>query len=144
MWFTTNGMCVKNDTIIYVARASNSKRDCDVEALPIVTCERLNMMTSVREERLRASLLLLAATVRSFAHMLFGISDRNKMVFVAVLLAATVRSFTVCCGFPIATHTGSSPYVLVHIVGPLAATVHRKGIIHCSCENAPYPAQAIQ
>ena len=47
-------MCVKNNTIIYVARASNSKRDCDTW-----------------------SLLLLAATVRSFVHMLLGISDRN-------------------------------------------------------------------
>ena len=28
VWFTTNGMCVKNNTIRYVARASNSKRDC--------------------------------------------------------------------------------------------------------------------
>ena len=45
---------MKNNTIIYVTRASNSKRDCDVVALPILTCERLNMMTSVREERLRA------------------------------------------------------------------------------------------
>ena len=27
--FTTNGMCVKNNTIIYVARASNSKRDSE-------------------------------------------------------------------------------------------------------------------
>jgi len=27
MWFTTNGMCVKNKTIIHEARASNSKRD---------------------------------------------------------------------------------------------------------------------
>jgi len=69
----------KNNTIICVARASNSKRDCDVEALPILTCERLNVTTSVREERLRAwSLLLLAATVRSFAHMPLGISDRNN------------------------------------------------------------------
>jgi len=47
--------------------------------LPIVTCERLNMMTSVREERLRAwSLLLLAVTMRSFAHMPLGISYRNS------------------------------------------------------------------
>jgi len=39
----------------------------------------LNMMTSVREERLRAwSLLLLAATVRSFAHMPLGVSDRTS------------------------------------------------------------------
>ena len=29
VWFTTNGMCVKNNTIIYVAWASNSKRDCE-------------------------------------------------------------------------------------------------------------------
>jgi len=71
---------LKNNTIIHVVRASNSKRDCDVVALPILTCERLNMRTSVREERLRAwSLLLLAATVRSFAHMPLGISDRNSV-----------------------------------------------------------------
>ena len=35
---------------IWVARASNNKRDCDVKALPILTCERLNMMTGVRKE----------------------------------------------------------------------------------------------
>jgi len=65
----------------YAARASNSKRDCDVAALPILTCERLNMMTSVRKERLRAwSLLLLTATVRSFAHTPLGISDRNSVI----------------------------------------------------------------
>jgi len=29
VWFATNGMCVKNNTIIYVERASNSKRDCE-------------------------------------------------------------------------------------------------------------------
>jgi len=28
-WFTTNGMCVKNNTIKYVARASKSKKDCE-------------------------------------------------------------------------------------------------------------------
>ena len=45
----------------------------------MLTCERLNLTTSVRKERLRAwSLLLLAATVRSFAHMPLGISDRNN------------------------------------------------------------------
>ena len=38
---------------VCVERASNNKRDCDVVALPILTCERLNMMTSVREERLQ-------------------------------------------------------------------------------------------
>ena len=62
-----------------VVPVGNSKRDCVVEALPIVTCERLNLMTSVRKERLRAwSLLLLAAAVRSFARMPLGISDRNR------------------------------------------------------------------
>jgi len=45
----------EENTIICVARASNSKRDCDAW-----------------------SLLLLAATVRSFAHMPLGISDRNS------------------------------------------------------------------
>ena len=50
-------MCVKHNTIIYVARASNSKRDCGAW-----------------------SLLLLATTLRSFAHMPLGISDRNTMV----------------------------------------------------------------
>ena len=73
------GCAWRINTIICVARESNSKRDCDVEALPILTCERLNVTTSVRKERLRAwSLLLLAATVRSFAHMPLGISDRNN------------------------------------------------------------------
>ena len=29
VWFILNGICVKNNTIIYAARASNSKRDCE-------------------------------------------------------------------------------------------------------------------
>ena len=43
MWFTTNGMCVKNKTIIYVARASNSKRDCkhDLYCCLLPQCEAL-------------------------------------------------------------------------------------------------------
>ena len=45
---------------IYVARASNGKRDCDVKALPILACERLNMMTSVREERLGRMISIVA------------------------------------------------------------------------------------
>jgi len=53
-------MFAKNNTIIYVARASNSKRDCDVVALPILPCERLNMMTGVREERLRRMISIVA------------------------------------------------------------------------------------
>ena len=57
VWFTTNGMCVKNNTIIDVARTCNKKRDCDAW-----------------------SLLLFAATVWNFAHMPLGIADRNKMV----------------------------------------------------------------
>jgi len=50
VWFTTNGMCAKNNIHIYVARTS----DCGAW-----------------------SLLLLAATVWSFAHLPLGISDRN-------------------------------------------------------------------
>jgi len=60
VWFTTNGMCAKNNTIIHVARASNRKRDCDVEALPILTCERFNVTTTVREERLRRMISIVA------------------------------------------------------------------------------------
>ena len=45
---------------ICVARASNSKRVCDVEALPMLTCGRFNMMTSVREERLRHMISIVA------------------------------------------------------------------------------------
>jgi len=77
VWFTTNGMCIKNNTIMYVARTSNNtvewsrwviycyygcnwdswkwwlveaKSDRGVEALPILTCEPLNVTTSVRGE----------------------------------------------------------------------------------------------
>jgi len=60
VWFTTNGMCVKNNTIIYVSQASNSKRDCDVEVLPMLTYQRLNIMTSVRKERLRRMISIVA------------------------------------------------------------------------------------
>ena len=43
MWFTTNRMCVKNNTIVYVARASNSKRDCehDLYCCLLPWCEAL-------------------------------------------------------------------------------------------------------
>ena len=48
MWFTTNGMCVKNKTIIYVARASNSKRDCehDLYCCLLPRCEDLRICRS--------------------------------------------------------------------------------------------------
>jgi len=54
VWFTTNGMCAKNKNI-YAWREQAIIRDCDAW-----------------------SLLLLAVTVRSFAHMPLGISDRNS------------------------------------------------------------------
>ena len=57
VWFTTNGMCAKNKNIYAWCQQAFNKRDCDAW-----------------------SLLLLAATVRSFAHISLGISDRNKMV----------------------------------------------------------------
>ena len=91
MWFTTNGMCVKDNTIIYLARASNSKRDCDVKPLLMFTFERLNMMTSVREKRLRAwSLLLLAATVRRFARSRFSILQQCN-TFSDIVLTASIN-----------------------------------------------------
>jgi len=118
VWFTTNGMCVKNNTIIYVARASNKKRDCDVEVLPILTCEQLNVTTSVREERLRAwSLLLLAATVRSFAHIPLGISDRNianddggSVLFALVFILSSWAALI--------TINGNSCYFIVNFFRP--------------------------
>jgi len=89
-----NGMCVKNNTIIHVGRASNSKRDCDVVALPILTRERLKVTTSVRKERLRSwSLLLLAATVRSFAHIPLGISERNTTISLWEILTKRAQFF---------------------------------------------------
>jgi len=43
VWFTTNGMCVKNNTIIYVAQATNSKRDWehDLHCCLLPRCEAL-------------------------------------------------------------------------------------------------------
>ena len=48
VWFTTNGMCVKNNTIIYVARASNRKRDCehDLYCYLLPQCEPLRTCRS--------------------------------------------------------------------------------------------------
>ena len=49
VWFITNGMCVKNNAIIYVARASNSKRDCehDLYCCLLPRCEALHAYRSV-------------------------------------------------------------------------------------------------
>ena len=48
VWFTTNRMCVKNNTIIYVARASNSKRECehDLYCCLLPRCEALRTCRS--------------------------------------------------------------------------------------------------
>jgi len=48
VWFTTHGMCVKNNTIIYVTRASNSKRDCehDLYCCLLPQCEALRTCRS--------------------------------------------------------------------------------------------------
>jgi len=53
VWYTLERDMREEQKYVCVERASNSKRDCDAW-----------------------SLLLLAATVRSFAHMLLGISNR--------------------------------------------------------------------
>jgi len=51
VWFTTNGMCVKNNTIICVARASNNKRDCehDLCCCLLPRCEALRTVRSFLE-----------------------------------------------------------------------------------------------
>jgi len=90
VWFTTNGMCVKNNTIMYVARTSNN-RVIPMEWSWWVTSD--NALTNTPGEQLIVlvngdgesdlvgwSLLLLAATVRSSAHMLLGISNRNSTI----------------------------------------------------------------
>ena len=48
MWFTMYGMCVKNKTIMYEARASNSKRDCehDLYCCLLPRCEALRTYRS--------------------------------------------------------------------------------------------------
>ena len=48
VWFTTNRMCGKNNTIICVARASNSKRDCehDLYCCLLPQCEALRTCRS--------------------------------------------------------------------------------------------------
>jgi len=48
VWFTTNRMCMKNNTIIYVVQASNSKRDCehDLYCCLLPWCEALHTCRS--------------------------------------------------------------------------------------------------
>ena len=48
VWFTTNRICVKNNTIICVARANNSKRDCehDLCCCLLPRCEALRTCRS--------------------------------------------------------------------------------------------------
>jgi len=45
---------------ICMERASNNKSDCGMEALPILTCERLSITTSIRKERLRRMISIVA------------------------------------------------------------------------------------
>ena len=59
VWFTTNGMCVKNNTIILYMQ---------------------HKQAIVREIATHDLYCCLPAAVQSFAHMPLGISDRNKMV----------------------------------------------------------------
>ena len=72
VWFTTNGMCAKNKNI------------CKWREQAIIEW----------------SLLLLAATVRSFAHMPLGISDRNSGLISQVFWLFTTRHMQ--C--PVTTH----------------------------------------
>ena len=85
VWFTTNGMCVKNNTIMYLAWTSNN-RVIPMEWSWWVTSydacepgEQLIVLANGDDQSdfVGWSLLLLAATVRSSAHMPLVISDRN-------------------------------------------------------------------
>jgi len=99
VWFSTNGMCAKNNTIIYVTRASNSKRDCDVVALPILTCERLNMMTSVREERLRRMISIVACchSVKLCAHTARDFRSQQQHYTILDATARFRKYFPIIC-----------------------------------------------
>ena len=96
VWFTTNGMCGKNNTIVCVARASNRKRDCehDLYCCLLPRCEAMHTCRSGfpiatkwccdQDVKVVWSSAFTQRTcdrcgslVRSFAHMPLGISDRN-------------------------------------------------------------------
>jgi len=94
VWFTTNGMCAKNNTIIYVARASSSKRDCDVVALPILTYEQLNFMTSVREERLRR-MISVVACCHGAKLCAYAARDFRLQQYILLVLFAWYDSFSI-------------------------------------------------
>ena len=85
--FTTNGMCAKNITHIYGARTSNN-RVIPMEWSWLVTfnnaCEPGEQLIALPDGNHQSdlvgwSLLLLAATVWSFAHLPLGLSDRNTI-----------------------------------------------------------------
>jgi len=111
--FTTNGMCAKNNTHMYVVRTSNNK---------VIPMEWSRWMTSnnacepgdqviVRangdDERdlVRWTLLLLDATVRSFVFKPLGLSNRNKMVLCA--------GYEGCVGFSLHTKNVRSVQLIV-------------------------------
>ena len=48
-WVTSNNACEPDEQLIALANG-NDESDCGVESLPILTCERLNITTSVRKE----------------------------------------------------------------------------------------------
>ena len=82
--FTANKMCAKNNTHIYVARTSNN-RVLPMEWSwwatsndPREASKQLIVLTMVTTKVILWSLLLLVATVWSFAHLLLGLSDRNS------------------------------------------------------------------
>jgi len=66
---------------IYVVRTSNNRVIVACNLWWYQRCQRLNVTIAyAKSDHGMWTLLLLVATVRSFAHMLLGISDHNKMV----------------------------------------------------------------
>ena len=87
VWFTTNGMCAKNKNIcMWRGQAIIEwSRWSDLGEWPNNACEPGKQFIVLangdnESDLVRWSLLLLAATVQSFAYMPLGISDRNRPI----------------------------------------------------------------
>jgi len=82
VWFTTNGMCVKNNTIICVARASNSKRDCehDLCCCLLPRCEALSICRS----GFPIATLFCSKTICSYTHLMIAYWNQTRLSKVLV------------------------------------------------------------
>jgi len=86
VWFTTNGMCMKNNTIIYVAQAIVRV----IATWKLCRYWLLNVTTSVYEERLRRMISIVACCqdAKLCAHAT-RVSDRNSLHWAIFALVST-------------------------------------------------------